>query len=112
MLLHTCLNVLANATRQQRHGITLCSALCFLRTVVNADGSPALGPDRPTSGVCGAPIRQAALDFVRTARDVIDTKQLGLTLVGVGGVSSGQHVLDMLDAGADFVQVSSAACKP
>lgn len=74
------------------------------RTVLTADGSPALGPDRPTSGVCGAPIRQAALDFVRAARSIIDNRQLGLTLIGVGGVSCGQHVADMLAAGADFVQ--------
>lgn len=71
---------------------------------MSPDGSPALGPDRPTSGICGAPIRQAALEFVRTARDIIDRRQLGLTLIGVGGVTSGQHVVDMVAAGADFVQ--------
>lgn len=72
--------------------------------MLDADGAPALGPDRPTSGVCGAPIRQAALEFVRAARAVIDARQLGLTLIGVGGVSSSQHIEDMLAAGADFVQ--------
>jgi 2,4-dienoyl-CoA reductase-like NADH-dependent reductase (Old Yellow Enzyme family) len=79
-----------------------CNA--FHRTVLDADGSPALGPDRPTSGVCGAPIRKAALEFVQTARRIIDNRQLGLTLIGVGGVNSGQHVQDMLNTGADFVQ--------
>lgn len=71
---------------------------------MSPDGIPALGPDRPTSGVCGAPIRQAALEFVQTARDIIDKRQLGLTLVGVGGVTSAQHAVDMVAAGADFVQ--------
>lgn len=85
------------------------SSLCVppllpTRSVLDPDGSPALGPDRPTSGVCGAPIRQAALEFVRAARDVIDSRQLGLTIIGVGGVTCGQHVCDMLAAGADFVQ--------
>lgn len=72
--------------------------------MVNPDGSPALGPDRPTSGICGAPIRTAALEFVRSAREAIDRLGLGLTLIGVGGVSGGQHVVEMLAAGADFVQ--------
>jgi dihydroorotate dehydrogenase len=76
--------------------------------VLDQDGSPALGPDRTTSGVCGAPIRQAALDFVRTARGIIDSQRLELTLIGVGGVSCGQHAMDMLAAGADFVQVGGA----
>lgn len=33
-------------------------------------GGPALGADRPTSGVCGDPIRAAGLDFVASARQV------------------------------------------
>eukprot|EP00878_Enallax_costatus_P033362 GHUV01036786.1.p1 GENE.GHUV01036786.1~~GHUV01036786.1.p1 ORF type:complete len:245 (+),score=51.14 GHUV01036786.1:463-1197(+) len=74
------------------------------RHIVNTDGLPALGPDRPTSGVCGAPIRQAALEFVQSAREIINRQGLGLTLIGVGGVTCAQHVDDMLDAGADIVQ--------
>lgn len=74
------------------------------RSIITADGEPALGPDRPTSGVCGAPIRHAALQFVRAARRIIDRRQLGLALVGVGGVMCAQHAVDMLEAGADVVQ--------
>lgn len=74
---------------------------------MNMDGFPALGPDRPRSGVCGAPIRQAALEFVKSARDVINRRQLGLTLIGVGGVTTAQHVFDMLEAGADVVQCAT-----
>lgn len=74
------------------------------RAIVDADGQPALGAGRPTSGVCGAPIRTAALQFVRAARDVIDRRGLALALVGVGGVAAPQHIADMLDAGADVVQ--------
>jgi hypothetical protein len=49
----------------------VCLLLLCIRRVVGSDGvTPALGPDRPTSGICGAPIRQAALEFVRTARQV------------------------------------------
>ncbi len=40
------------------------------RQVEAADGSPALGPCRLTSGVCGDPIRQEGLRFVQQARQV------------------------------------------
>jgi dihydroorotate dehydrogenase len=71
---------------------------------VTRDGAPALGLDRPTSGVCGAPIRAAALAFVAAARAAIDAGRLGLALVGVGGVAAPEHVDAMLAAGADVVQ--------
>lgn len=77
------------------------------RTIITPDGAPALGPDRPTSGVCGSPIRAAALEFVSTAREVIDRRGLNLVLVGVGGVTAAQHVADMLAAGADVVQTAT-----
>jgi dihydroorotate dehydrogenase len=41
---------------------------------------------------------------VQAAREIIDRRQLGLALVGVGGVMCAQHVVDMLAAGADVVQ--------
>ncbi len=65
-------------------------------------GEPALSPDRPTSGVCGSPIRELALQFVRDARTIIDEEKLDLALIGVGGVTEPQHFQDLLDAGADL----------
>lgn len=65
-------------------------------------GEPALSPDRPTSGVCGSPIRELALQFVRDARQIIAEEKLDLTLIGVGGVTEPQHFHDLLDAGADL----------
>jgi dihydroorotate dehydrogenase len=41
---------------------------------------------------------------VAAAREIIDRRQLGLALVGVGGVMCAQHAVDMLAAGADVVQ--------
>lgn len=70
--------------------------------VVNENNEPALGPDRPTSGVCGSPIRDLALQFVRDARKIIDEEKLNLALIGVGGVTEPQHFQDLLEAGADL----------
>lgn len=70
--------------------------------VVDESGAPALGPDRPSSGVCGSPIRELALQFVRDARKIIDEEKLNLALIGVGGVTEPQHFQDLLEAGADL----------
>ena len=35
---------------------------------------------------------------------VIDSEGLGLSLVGVGGITSAEHALELLAAGADVVQ--------
>lgn len=69
--------------------------------VMGKDGKPALGADRPTSGICGNPIREAALDFVRKARQIIDGEKLGLTLLGCGGILQPEHFYQFLEAGAD-----------
>jgi len=70
--------------------------------VTDVNGNPALGPGRLTSGVCGAPIRDAALDFVRDSRSIIDKEKLDLTLLGCGGILLPEHFTAFLEAGADF----------
>ncbi|KXZ46368.1 hypothetical protein GPECTOR_44g45 [Gonium pectorale] len=70
-------------------------------------GVPALGPDRPSSGVCGDPIRAAGLEWVAQARQVIASGGLGLGLVGVGGVTQAEHAMMYLQAGADVVQAAT-----
>ncbi|KAG2430102.1 hypothetical protein HXX76_010201 [Chlamydomonas incerta] len=70
-------------------------------------GGPALGADRPTSGVCGDPIRAAGLDFVATARQVIAADSLPLQVIGVGGVTRAEHAMKYLQAGADIVQAAT-----
>lgn len=68
---------------------------------------PALGPDRLTSGVCGNPIRQAAIDFTRSAREVIEKEKLGLVLMSTGGVVLPEHFDAFLNAGADVAMCAS-----
>lgn len=75
--------------------------------VLNKDGSPALGKDRITSGICGGPIRPAALDFISTARSIIKEEKLDLTLIGVGGITLPEHFDLFLETGADFAQTAT-----
>ncbi len=79
-------------------------AVCGINTismaVVDHEGKPALGPNRLTSGICGGPIREAALDFIRQAHRINEQEKLGLTLMGVGGVTLPEHFDHFLEAGA------------
>jgi dihydroorotate dehydrogenase (NAD+) catalytic subunit len=75
--------------------------------VLNRDGSLALGKGRATSGICGGPIRSAALDFIKNARAIIKEEKLALTLIGVGGITLPEHFDEFLQAGADFTQTAT-----
>lgn len=89
-------------TTSARIGIRAVSGLNSVAlNVVNKNGEPALGTNRLKSGVCGAPIRKLALEFVKRTRDYIETERLPLTLIGVGGVTTAEHFRDLLNAGAD-----------
>ncbi len=77
------------------------------RTVLDTHGAPALGADRKTSGICGSPIRSAALELITQARTIIDTEKLGLTLIGVGGITAPEHFDEFRTAGADFAQTAT-----
>lgn len=88
-----------------RAGVRAISGINTISTrVMLPNGKPALGPGRETSGICGTPIREAALDFTRTARQIIDKERLGLQLLACGGIMKPEHFKLFLDAGADIVQ--------
>ncbi len=74
---------------------------------LDQSGLPLLGKGRETSGICGGPIRQMALDFIRQARTIIDLERLGLTLIGVGGIVRPEHFDDFFNAGADFAMTAT-----
>ncbi|MBI2742725.1 MAG: tRNA-dihydrouridine synthase [Chlamydiales bacterium] len=69
--------------------------------VVNEKKEPALGQSRLTSGICGGPIRQAALHFIRQAAQINKKEKLGLTLIGCGGITAPAHFDHFLEAGAE-----------
>lgn len=75
--------------------------------VINQDGSPALGANRLTSGICGSPIRRAALDFTKKAREINDKNNLGITIIGVGGITIPEHFDEFFNAGADVAMTAT-----
>lgn len=77
------------------------------RKIVTQEGFPALGQDRPVSGICGTPIRKEALRFVRESRRVIDEEKLGLELIGCGGITLPQHFDEFFDAGASIAMTAT-----
>jgi dihydroorotate dehydrogenase (NAD+) catalytic subunit len=92
---------------------TLCAAaranvraVCGINTVssrvIDQNRQPALGPDRPTSGICGGPIRNVALSFIRDAAQINREERLGLTLIGCGGITLAEHFDLFFESGADF----------
>ena len=64
---------------------------------------------RPHAGVCGAPIRPYALQFVRDARCISDDEKLDLTILGCGGITLPEHIDLFFDAGADAALSGSGA---
>lgn len=75
--------------------------------VVDKAGAPALGPRRSTSGICGNPIRSAALEFIKMGREIIQEEKLNLILIGVGGITLPEHFEMFRQAGADFMQTAT-----
>jgi dihydroorotate dehydrogenase len=75
--------------------------------VLNAQGHPALGPQRLTSGICGSPIRQAAVEFIKQAQIINKKHRLGLTLIGTGGITLPEHFDEFFAAEADVAMTAT-----
>ena len=79
-------------------------AICGINSVsyhvVDQSGNPALGPHRSSSGVCGAPIRKQAAEFLQAASSIIRKEKLDLELLGCGGVVKSEHFDELLSSGA------------
>jgi dihydroorotate dehydrogenase len=58
----------------------------------------AIGP----GGLSGPPLRGRALEVVRRVRARVGA---AMTVIGVGGVETGEHARALLDAGANLVQI-------
>ncbi len=75
--------------------------------VVTKQGGPALDANRLTSGVCGGPIRDAALHFISQAAEINQQQKLGLTILGCGGITAKEHFDLFLNAGADIAMTAT-----
>jgi dihydroorotate dehydrogenase (NAD+) catalytic subunit len=98
-----CTSPAAVAAAAEQHGADAVSLVNTLRGM-------AMHPRRPrerwlgggTGGVSGPAIRAIALAQVREVRE-----RVRLPIFGMGGVQSGRHARDLLDAGADLVGVGT-----
>lgn len=76
-------------------------AICGINSV-SKEIYPPLDPTRPTSGICGAAIRNEALSFVRDASKIIRENKLDFALLGCGGILLPEHFDLFFEAGADI----------
>jgi len=76
-------------------------------TVVYPDGTPALGPSRPTSGICGAAIHRAACEWVVAASDVVRRESLGMDVLACGGAMCEGDLVGLLDCGASVAMTAT-----
>lgn len=79
--------------------------------VRDATGAQALpgSPARLRSGVCGAGIRWAGLDFVKRLRAIKERRNFRFSIEGVGGVMTADDYRAYRDAGADSVMSATGA---
>jgi dihydroorotate dehydrogenase (NAD+) catalytic subunit len=77
-------------------------------TVLDEKGKPAI-PGRPQSGICGAGIKQSALQFVRWLHETRERNRYDFVLIGVGGIMTPDDIHEFLDLGVDAVEVATAA---
>ena len=98
-----CASPAGVAAAAEQHGADAVSLVNTLRAL-------ALHPRRPrepwlgggSGGLSGPAIRAVALAQVREVRE-----RVRVPIVGMGGVQTGRHARDLLDAGADLVAVGT-----
>lgn len=99
--------VMRAAARAGVRGITGINAMGM--QVKNNCGQPYFGENRTVSGVCGAPIRNLAVQFVHDAQEINQQEKLDLTILATGGVTLPEHFTTLLDAGADVALSGTGA---
>lgn len=78
--------------------------------VVDENGNQALpGPNRLRSGICGASIKWAGIDFVKRMKKIRDEKGYKFSITGVGGVTKPEDYFEYREAGADVVMSATGA---
>jgi dihydroorotate dehydrogenase (NAD+) catalytic subunit len=91
------------AVAAEAHGADAVSLINTLRGMAphpHRPGEPWLGGK--TGGVSGPAVRAVAICQVSEVRD-----RVAVPIIGMGGVQSGRHALDLLRAGADLVAVGT-----
>ncbi len=76
-------------------------------TIRNSEGKLLFDGER--RGVCGDATRNASIQQTRLFNHAVTERQLGMSLIGVGGASTAAHVREYLAAGAEAVHIATAA---
>jgi dihydroorotate dehydrogenase len=100
-------DVFCAAARAGARGITGINTIRV--RAVDAEGQSFFGPSRLISGLSGAPIFSVATNFVREAQNINQKKQLGLTIIGTGGILTANDFETMLSCGADVAMSATGA---
>jgi dihydroorotate dehydrogenase len=79
-----------------------------VRMTVMAGAQPAI-PGRPQSGVCGAAIQPAGLQFAHWAVEEKRRHGYDFVLIGVGGIMTPEDIDRFMALGVDAVEVATAA---
>ncbi len=90
-----------------KHANAIVTTNSIATTVMGNEGQ--LLFDGKPRGICGDAIRRESIRQTDALRQIIDKHELPLKIVGVGGINRAEHVRDYLDAGAESVQVATAA---
>jgi dihydroorotate dehydrogenase (NAD+) catalytic subunit len=80
---------------------------CLSATVRQPDGQPLF--DGQPRGIAGDAIREASIQQVRRFAEAIRRRGFPTKIIGVGGIFSADHVVEYLAAGAESVQLATAA---
>lgn len=78
--------------------------LIATNTTIRRDGVETSALANEAGGLSGAPLRALADEVLRSLRSLVGDDY---PLVGVGGITDGQHAADKRTAGADLVQIYS-----
>lgn len=91
------------------HVDALSTVNCIAAQVVWPNGKLAF--DGEARGIAGEAIRERSVQQVRELRGIIERLGAGLEVIGVGGIATAEHVRSYLAAGAEAVQLATAAMR-
>lgn len=104
------LQTLFDATYKYVDGYTAINTVSEKIITAGQREEPAFpGSGRAAGGVSGVAIRNIALSMVTRLRQMAIEKRPEIAIIGVGGISSAEHVNLFLDAGANAIQICTAA---
>ncbi|MEZ6123051.1 MAG: hypothetical protein R3C49_07740 [Planctomycetaceae bacterium] len=89
------------------HGLAMTNSVTA--RVCDESGRQLFGGER--RGICGDAIRTASLEQTTMFRKLLQDRHRHLDLIGVGGISTFEHVQEYLAAGAQSVGIATAAMR-